>query len=269
MDSVSETVRFLGRTYQVIDLSDRLDNSTSGFEPSPHRIDYLTPQACVKTAEEKRGIPAAVWPDGLGWASEIVTMPTHAGTHVDAPYHYGPRADGKPARTIDQLPLQWCMSDGVVLDFTDRPAGYGITAADIEAALARITYTIKPYDIVLIRTDVSRGFKQAGYHDRNPGMTRSSTEYLVDRGVRLIGIDAWGLDRPLAAMIEDFRRDPRNQFWEAHLLGREKEYSQIEKLTNLDRIPVPFGFSVIALPVKLADASAGWSRVVALVEQKS
>src|SRR5690554_4840920 len=120
MSPISQTVRFLGRTFEVIDLSDCLDNSTSSFEPSPHRIEYLTPQACVKVAEEKRGIPAAVWPDGVGWASEIVTLPTHSGTHVDAPSHYGPRPDGKPALTIDQVPLQWFMSDGVVLDFTDK-----------------------------------------------------------------------------------------------------------------------------------------------------
>lgn len=269
MKDAVETVRFLGRTYDVIDLSDRLDNSTSAFEPSPHKIDYLTPDESIKVVEERRGIPAAVWPDGKGWATEVVTIPTHAGTHVDAPYHYGPRPDGKPPRTIDQVPFQWCMSDGVLLDFSTKPAGYGITAEDVEQELGRIGYALKPSDIVLIRTDVSRHFKEPGYQNRHPGMTRGATEYLVDRGVRLIGIDAWGLDRPFPVMLDEFKQDPRNQFWEAHLLGREKEYCQIEKLCNLDRIPVPFGFAVVALPINLANASAGWSRVVALVESPS
>ncbi|MDB5560254.1 MAG: cyclase [Enterovirga sp.] len=260
-----ETIRIAGREFRVIDLSDRLENATSGFEPSPHRIDYLRPPESPEVVHARRGVPVDVWPNGLGWATEIVTIPTHSGTHVDAPAHYGPRADGSRARTIDEVPLRWCMSDGVLLDFTEKPAGSGITAEDIEAELTRIRHQLKPYDIVLIRTDVSRHFKEPGYEMRHAGLTRRATEYLVDRGVKLIGIDAWGLDRPFDVMLEEHGKGD-TKFWEAHLLGREKEYCQIEKLCNLANIPSPTGFTVLALPILLADASAAWSRVVALVE---
>ncbi len=259
----------MGRNVRVLDLSDRLENATSVFEPSPHKIDYLTPDVSAQVIDEKRGIPKSVWPAGVAWASEIVTIPTHSGTHVDAPSHYGPRADGGKARSIDQVPMQWCMGDGVLLDFSAKPAGYGITAEDVKQELSRIGYTIKPFDIVLIRTDVSKHFKRPGYAQLHPGLARSATEFLVDAGVRLIGIDAWGLDRPFDAMLKDSLADPNKQFWETHLLGREKEYSQIEKLCNLDQLPQPFGFSIIALPINLADASAGWSRVVAILEDNS
>lgn len=262
---MTETVFIAGRELRVLDLSDRLENATADFEPTPHHIGYLTPENSPSVVKEKRGIPTDVWPNGLGWSSEITTMPTHSGTHVDAPSHYGPRVDGKPARTIDEVPLRWCMSDGVVLDFSSFAPGYGITATDIENKLAEIEYSLKPFDIVLIRTDVSRRFKEPGYENLHPGLTRAATEYLVDRGVKLIGIDAWGLDRPFEAMLADPRDSP-SHFWEAHLLGREKEYCQIEKLCNLADIPRPSGFTVLALPIKLADASAGWSRVVALID---
>ncbi len=57
-------------------------------------------------------------PGGLGWAAEFVTLSTHSGTHMDAPWHYHPRQDrGNPAMTIDRMPLEWCVSEGVVLDF--------------------------------------------------------------------------------------------------------------------------------------------------------
>jgi kynurenine formamidase len=262
---MSETVFIAGREMTLYDLSDQLENTTSEFEPQAHNIAYMTPEMSPAIVESKRGIPTGVWPQGLGWASEVTTMPTHSGTHVDAPYHYGPRADGSKARTIDEVPLRWCMSDGVVLDFTDKPAGYGITAADVEERLHRIEYTIKEFDIVLIRTDVSKHFKKPGYENMHPGMTRGATEYLVDRGVKLIGIDAWGLDRPFGAMLAD-DKDSGHHFWEAHLLGREKEYCQIEKLCNLADLPRESGFSIMALPIKLGGASAGWSRVVALFE---
>ena len=262
---MSDTIRIAGRTLRVIDLSDRLENATSSFEPGPHRIDYLTPDRSPAVVQAKRGIPLDAWPGGLGWATEVVSLPTHAGTHVDAPAHYGPAADGSRGRTIDEVPLSWLAGDGLLLDFTAKHAGHGITAEEVAIELDRIGATLKPLDIVLVRTDVSRHFKQPGYEMRHPGLTRTATEYLVDRGVKLIGIDAWGLDRPFDVMLAEQARG-QSQFWETHLLGREKEYCQIEKLCNLAEIPAQAGFTVLALPIKLADASAGWARVVALVD---
>lgn len=267
---MTDTVRIAGRTLRAIDLSDRLENATAPFEPSPHHITYMTPERSPELVT-RRGIPLDVWPGGLGWATETVSIPTHAGTHVDAPAHYGPRADGSRARTIDEVPLNWCIGDGVLLDFTGKAPGDGISADEVAAELARIGCTLKPLDIVLVRTDASRLFKQPGYEMRHAGLTRGATEYLVDRGVKLIGIDAWGLDRPFDVMLAEHSRGEgqsqgQSRFWEAHLLGREKEYCQIEKLCNLADIPHPTGFTVLALPIKLADASAGWARVIALVE---
>ncbi len=133
------------------------------------------------------------------------------------------------------------------------------------AELDRIGHALRPLDIVLVRTDTSRHFKQPGYEMRHPGLTREATEFLVDRGVKLIGIDAWGLDRPFDVLLAAHAAGEA-RFWEAHLLGREKEYCQIEKLCNLADIPAPTGFSVLALPIRLAAASAAWARVVALVD---
>ena len=262
---MTDIIRIAGRSLRIIDLSDRLDNATAPFEPNPHKIDYLTPERSPAAMLAKRGIPLDAWPGGLGWATELVTLPTHAGTHVDAPAHYGPPADGRRGRTVDEVPLHWCANDGVLLDFSDRPAGYGITADDVAAELDRIGHAIQPLEIVLIRTDASRHFRQPGYETRHAGLARSATEYLVDRGVKLIGIDAWGLDRPFDVMLAEGNAG-QSRFWESHLLGREKEYCQIEKLCNLADIPHPTGFTVLALPVKLADASGAWARVVALVD---
>ena len=49
-----------------------------------------------------------------------VTLITHAGTHVDAPYHYFPTAGGERARTIDELPLDWFLRPGVRLDVREE-----------------------------------------------------------------------------------------------------------------------------------------------------
>ncbi|MBI3967139.1 MAG: cyclase family protein [Chloroflexi bacterium] len=206
-------------------------------------------------------------PGGLGWANDFVELNAHNGTHVDAPWHYYPTSGGKPARTIDQMPLEWFFADGFVLDFRHKERGALVTAADCEAAAARLGYTIKPGDIALIQTGADKLWGLPEYFDAGCGMGRDSTLWLIRQGVRVMGIDAWGWDRPFWAMREEWLRtgDPK-VIWEAHRAGIEEEYCQIEKLANLDRLPAPFGFKVACFPVKLTDGSAGWSRTVAIVE---
>lgn len=57
----------------------------------------------------------------------------------------------------------------------------------------------------------------------------------------------------------------KTEFWESHCYGLEQSYAQIKKLCHLEDLPIDFGFTVIALPYKMAGASAGWTRAIALV----
>ncbi|HOF04940.1 MAG TPA: cyclase family protein [Syntrophales bacterium] len=207
--------------------------------------------------------------DGLGYANDVVEMISHSGTHLDAPWHYAPVSEGKPARTIDQIPLEWCYSDGVVLDFRHKPKGSVIGSAELAQELARIGYVLKPYDIVLIMTGADKFWGRAEYFNAGCGMSREATLWLVDRGIRVMGIDSWGWDRPFWAIKEAFARTgDRSILWEAHLAGSEREYCHLEKLAHLDLIPRAFGFKVACFPVKLTGGSAGWCRAVALVEER-
>jgi kynurenine formamidase len=202
---------------------------------------------------------------GLGPAFEEVTAITHCGTHVDAPWHYGPVSEGRPARTIEECPLEWFFSDGVVLDLRDKRPGERILVADLERALAAIDYRLKPLDIVMLMTGRDRFLGSREYFEQ-PGMTRESTLWLTAQGVRVIGIDAYGFDRRFEDMAEDFRRTgDASGLWEAHFAGLEREYCQIEKLVNLHQIPRPTGFKVACFPIKVERASGGWCRAVALV----
>jgi kynurenine formamidase len=244
------------------DLSDCLSNATASFEFNKHEITYLDPD--VTAADSANwGLGRDYWPDKVALSAEVVTLSTHSGTHVDAPLHYGPAARGH-TRTIDEVPLEWCYGTGVLLDFREHDRVAGITRPDVEKELARIGHKLEPLDIVLVMTGTE--LKEPGYENRHPGLRVDATEFLVDSGVKLIGIDAWGLDRPFEVMIEDAQAG-RAQFWESHLLGRRKEYCQIERLTNLAALPRPTGFLVSAFPFKLERASAGWARVVAIVDE--
>ena len=131
---MSEPFAFGGRSVRVIDLSQALSNTTTAFEPMPHEIEYLDHRATIAVAEAKFGLGAEYWREGLVRAHERVTLTTHSGTHIDAPYHYHPTSGGAPARTIEDVPFRWLMGDGVVLELTHCDRRAGITADDVRPA---------------------------------------------------------------------------------------------------------------------------------------
>jgi kynurenine formamidase len=214
------------------------------------------------------GLSKSDLPKGLGWAVENIQLTTHSGTHLDAPYHYHPTMDnGKRALTIDEVPLDWCFNDGVVLDFTWKKNGEAITEKDVKEALERIHYVLKPMDIVLVHVGADKAWGTAEYLTAGAGMTRESTLYILEQGVKVVGIDAWSWDRPLPYLAEEFKRTGNSDIiWAAHFAGIEKGYCHMEKMANLDKIPSPHGFKVACFPVNIKSASAGWTRPVAILE---
>lgn len=252
---------------RLIDLSVAIEHDAAGERAKP-RIEYVTHDAGgLKGMMDTFGAKPEhfVYSNGHGWAIENLAVSSHTATHIDAPYHYGATSEGKPARRIDEVPLEWCFGPGVVLDMRHRKPGEVITVADLQQKLREIRYVLSPGDIVMIHTGAATRWGTPEYF-RQPGLDRESTLWLVEQGIHMIGIDAWTLDREFAAQIEEFKRtgDGRG-LWPAHFAGITREYCQIEKLANLDQIPQPHGFYVSCLPVKIKGGSAGWCRAVALV----
>jgi kynurenine formamidase len=250
---------------KLIDLSVVIENSAyEGLWPP--KITYWDHRRGAKELGRPLGINASEFPDGLGLAWEEVTLITHVGTHLDAPWHFGPMAGGEPAKTIDQIPLEWCYGDGVVLDLRHRKPGESITREDVQEALTKINYTLKPLDIVLIMTGADKYVEDVRYTEMNPGMSREATLWLGEQGIKVIGIDGYGYDKPFSVMGKEFKAGDKDALWPGHFAGREREYCHIEKLANLDQIPRPHGFKVALFPIKILNASAAWIRPVAIVE---
>jgi len=253
---------------KIYDLSIPIEDSPS--EPQPVKVEHKEHNSSLPLIELVFGAKKEDMADGLGWADDAVSLSAHSGTHVDAPWHYSPLSENKRAKTIDEMPLDWFFHDGVVLDFRYKPQGTGITIDDIQNALIKIGYTFKPWDIVLIQTGADKLWGKQEYFMAGCGMTEASTLWLIEQGCRVMGIDAWGWDRPLHAIKEEFgRTHDKSILWTAHKAGIKKEYCHIEKLANLDTLPKPFGFKVVCFPVKLAKGSAGWARVVAMYENEN
>jgi kynurenine formamidase len=252
---------------RIVDLSASITPSPEGTPPFLRTdIDYGDHAVGAAQIQALLGVPAELLRDGEGWAVETFTrFGTHDSTHVDAPWHYNSRVQGQRAQTIDELPLEWFFSDGVVLDMTAKPEGAPIVASDVQAELARIGYALKPLDIVLVRTGRDEHYGQANYMFRGCGVTAEATRWLYDQGVRVMGIDAWGWDAPLDRQArEALAHHQTGIFWAAHQV--DLPYAQIERLVNLDTLP-PCGFKVSCFPLKVVGGSAGPARVVALLDE--
>jgi len=214
------------------------------------------------------GLPFKLFPTGFGgWADDTIKqMGVHSTTHIDAPWHYGPTCEGKKAKTIDEIPLEWCYGDGVVIDMSHKPDFEAISAKEIKDFLSKKKIQLKKGMIVLIRTDRDRLMGTKDFPDKGTGMSAEATEWLIDQGIKVMGIDQWGWDLPLKYQIKKSKETGnREVFWEGHLVGTRKEYLHIEQLTNLKSLPCS-GFKVCVFPLKIVGASGAPARVVAMVE---
>ena len=255
---------------RIVDLSVSLEMGIASDPPiMMPEIIYMNHQ---ETAEQIMsffpGLKKKDLPDGEGWAVERLNIATHNGTHMDAPYHYHSTMNkGERAITIDEVPLDWCLRPGVKLDFRHFADGYIVQPADVEAELQRIGHELQPLDIVVVNTSAAERYGQPDYLMKGCGMGRTSTNYLTERGVRVVGTDAWSWDAPFALTAQEYAKTgDASIIWEGHRAGMDIGYFQMEKLTNLDSLP-GHGFEISCFPFKIKAASAGFTRTVAIFEE--
>lgn len=255
---------------KIIDISVCIENEIAsdpeGYRP---KITYMNHKQTFPQIEPFfPGLKKDELPNGELWAVEKVELLTHNGTHLDAPYHFHSTMDkGKKSFTIDEVPLEWCFQNAIKLDFRHFEDGYLVTVKDIKDELKRINYEIKPLDIVLINTNAGKKYGQDGYIFSGCGMGYDATMYLLEKGVKLTGTDAWSWDAPFNYTAQRYKNEKDSSIiWEGHKAGKDIGYCHLEKLNNLEKLPSK-DFMVSCFPVKIKAASAGWTRAVAILNE--
>ena len=163
-----------------------------------------------------------------------IRMGSHTGTHVDAPMHF---QDG--AATIDEVDLCLLIGPARVADFTGKTA---ITRADVEKLdLSGVTR-------LLVKTDNSKLWADPAFHEVFAHLDPAAARYIVERGVKLIGVDYLSVEKP------------HTKTHPAHHAFLDKGVIIIEGL-NLAAVPAG-DYELVCLPLKVVGAEAAPARVV-------
>lgn len=181
----------------------------------------------------------------IGYNITAISMSTHQGTHLDAPYHF--YDNGK---TIDQMTLDQFIGKASLVDLAPGGAlqpSTPLTVEMFEPHKDKFTKGAK----VIYRTGWDRMFGKPEYFSAFPTLTLKAAQWMADRGIGLIGMDT---------------PTPSTSWKECHLilLGKGVEMVIVEGLTRLDQLPPEFTFIGFPLNIKGRDGSP--IRAVALVE---
>jgi len=199
----------------LIDLSHPINNDTPVYPGDP-RIHVEKTQDVNETDD---------------YTLHTLSLGSHSGTHIDAPSHMIPRGPN-----VDEIDLATFVGDALCID-----ARNGLSVE----ALAE--YEISENSIVLFNTGSHANFHDPSYFRNYPAMHLDIAKFLVQKKIKLVGIDTCSADNTL-----DFP---------VHKLLLKTGIPIIENLTNLDAVTGK-NFKLYAFPINIA-ADGAPARVVA------
>jgi arylformamidase len=163
-----------------------------------------------------------------------IEMGSHAGTHIDAPSHM--LDDGEP---LDALPLDILTGKATVFSISD-PHSVG------RAELSKFNWT--GVERVLFKTENSKHWQDGKFYEEFVYLDPDGAEFLVQQGVRLVGIDYLSIDK---------FRSPEHP---SHFVLLKKNIPIIEGL-NLNAVPAG-EYTLVALPLNLQGVDGAPARVI-------
>jgi len=193
-----------------------------------------------------------------GYSIHQLSLGTHTGTHIDAPYHFFP--DG---RKIGEIELEELIGEAAVVNLS------GLEERQ------RISWDIlQPYEqlmhdrrILLINTGWSRAHYQTPMYFSHPYFAPDVAAEILTRGIRIIGVDTLNPDETPSSLVTVSENSDGFGFHEA-FLGAGGVIA--ENLTNLEELhevqgntPEGEKWIVNLIPLNLAEADGSPVRAFA------
>ncbi len=188
--------------------------------------------------------PNVVRLEGQWYIMHDISMVSHIGTHIEAPYHlFKSQAD------LAGIPLERLMGETVLLDLRRCPRKSAITPQQVQEASARAG-GIRSGDIVFCNLG-SAAFYGTEEYGTSPYFSPEAIRWLVGREMKMMGVDASGVEVPGSEEHVN------------HSALFNKGIPLIENLANLDQLSRN-RFLVYAFPIAVSGLEAFPLRVIAV-----
>jgi len=185
--------------------------------------------------------------DGKGWNTTILHLYSHAGTHMDAPYHFVAQGE-----TIENLVLEKCVGPAQVIDLTFVKPRDLITVEH----LAPYAEKIGPGSRLLLKTGWSAWADRPEYRNHLPRISLPLAEWLAERKIALLGVET-----PAVADVNS-----KEELTVVHQALLGAEIVIVEGLANLDALRQQ-EVTFIALPLKLEGGDGSPVRAIAIEDE--
>ena len=227
---------------KILDLSQEIYNLAlvHPLHPKPMIWQYITHK------ESAKGLAG-----GFSLQTKVLQMSDHCGTHVDALCHFNP---DPAALSIENMDVSIFFGDAICIDVSFVPELNYITIDHLKQALTKSGQSIRKGDILLLYTGMydKHGGKPE-YLTVQQGLNEESSCWLLETGVKLVGIDAPSTDA--------YTLDPT---YPNHRMSAKYGITHVENLINLDKL-IGKRFTYIGLPLRIRGGTGSPLRAVAIL----
>jgi len=172
---------------------------------------------------------------------------SHVSTHIESPYHWT-----KEGRDIASLPLESLIGPAIKLNLSHKKRGETITLEDVKESSKGL---LREGDMVFLQTNHSKLWGTEEYWYDSPYLSIEAARWLVEYGVKLVGIDGPRLDC--------YRTQGRERYV-IHEVLHGNGVPVIENIANLDEFKDRG--TAFVLPIKIRGIDAFPVRVIVIEE---
>lgn len=181
-----------------------------------------------------------------GWNATTLTLYSHAGTHMDAPFHFGVSNE-----TIDQIPLESCIGNAWIVHITDCQEKQLLNVQD----LGEVKEKFSKGDSLIIKTGWSQYLSEQKYREALPRISKELALWCVVNRVKMLAVEP-------PSVADVFNMD---EVTEIHKILLEGGITIIEGITNIDNLQVE-KVQLFAIPLKIYNGDGAPTRVFAIID---